>query len=178
MKDNSEGKVFGYHLLVRPRGLLLKELEETVKVLAEEYDGPLFEPHVTLLSSMPFEDETLLIEKTAALAEESKALQLTFGEIGMQDAYFRTLFLRVELSEDLAKLRARAEQVFDMENTDAFMPHLSLLYGNYPQTKKVATAALITAYKGVSFDVDSILLYKTDGEPTTWRTIQEFKLPS
>ncbi|CAN5522048.1 hypothetical protein BH20VER3_BH20VER3_22470 [soil metagenome] len=93
---------------------------ETIRRLAQEYNGPIFEPHLTLAVGPD------------APGEEDRAFAgLTLGPINLRSAglaftskFTQTLFVRFEQSPELRRLRASLGWPEDR----AFIPHLSLLY--------------------------------------------------
>jgi hypothetical protein len=87
---------FGYHLWLVPEGDDLHRLQGVVDRLAEAYDGPVFTPHVTLLSGLA-EDEASLIETNRRLAAglEPFNLDLTVPEAGT--TFFQCIYLRVAI---------------------------------------------------------------------------------
>jgi hypothetical protein len=56
------------------------------------------------------------------------------------------------------------------------MPHLSLLYGNFPRSLKKEMRAEIGPRLDVQFKVRSLYLYRTDGDPRPWRRVASFGL--
>ena len=56
------------------------------------------------------------------------------------------------------------------------MPHLSLLYGNFPQSLKEEMIAEMGPRLDVQFKVRSLHLYRTHGEPRHWRQVARFGL--
>ena len=66
-----------------------------------------------------------------------------------------------------------ARNTFKMEDTE-YMPHLSLMYGNVSTDKKKKIISEINREFNLSFEVKSIHLVSTDGEPEEWYRIKEF----
>ena len=56
------------------------------------------------------------------------------------------------------------------------MPHLSLLYGNFPPSLKEEMIAEMGPRLDVQFKVRSLHLYRTHGEPRQWRQSGEFRV--
>ena len=79
------------------------------------------------------------------------------------------LGFRLIHSEDNKELRqanAVAREIFNKYDDPEFMPHLSLLYGMYPDDikKKMIDGLDVEC----EFEVDKIYLYYTDGYPKEW----------
>ncbi len=164
----------GYHLFLEPAGELRRELSAVIASLAGQYGGPVFPPHVTLLASIPDAPEAELTHKARELADSLAPLSLTLGELASEDAYFRALYSVILEQEALRALHAEAARAFGMPPEDAYLAHLSLLYGNYPEGEKAVSRAGLSYPRGVSFTASTLHLYKTPGPPGAWVQIAEF----
>ena len=102
---------FGYHLWLVPEGDALHRLQGVVDRLAEEYDGPVFTPHITLLSGLAA-DEASLIETNRRLAAglEPFNLDLTVPEAGT--TFFQCIYMRVAENPLLSRVRQVAGEAF------------------------------------------------------------------
>ncbi len=175
MFDPHSSSTAGYHLFLEPEGVLRQKLSTVIEQLAEEYGGPLFTPHVTLLARIASEEEALLVEKAKLLAEQIAPFSITLGNFGLEDAYFRALYVHAEC-EEIVRAHKSANQIFGTEDERAYIPHVSLLYGNYPYDRKQKTAQALSLPPGETFLVDRIHLYKTEGEVSEWIHIGEYSL--
>jgi 2'-5' RNA ligase len=172
MTNPNENRTTGYHLFLEPSGALREQLQQTISTLADVYGGPVFVPHVTLLAQIPASDD--IEEKTRLLAENMSSFTLSLGEIEITEAYFRALYGAIRESAELRAVHQRALEVFGMSDEIPYTPHLSLLYGNYPQEQKQETAAALVYPQNESFEVSSLVLYKTEGEVDDWIRVGEF----
>lgn len=164
-----DDRTTGYHLFLEPEGVLQEELAEHIRLLAGEYRGPIFQPHITLVG--PFEGNTEEIIRTATeLAHECEILPLTFGELGGEDTYFRAFYLRIEDSPALASLRVKALDAFMMPD-QAYTPHLSLYYGYPTEEQRSAMTASSTHVVGTSFSIQALSVYRTEGRADEWESI-------
>ncbi len=172
MIDPASHKTTGYHLFLEPEGKLREEVATIIGSLATEFEGPMFSPHVTLLARIPDEEEVVLIEKTKQLASSLSPFEVVLGTVGMEQGYFRALYMHVE-SEEIKNVHHKANEIFSMQDEGEYVPHMSLLYGNYPEEQKQNTIASMSAPLGSSFLVDRLHLYKTDGVASGWIEIAE-----
>lgn len=172
MIDPASHKTAGYHLFLEPEGKLQEEVAAIIGSLATEFDGPMFSPHVTLLARIPVEKEEVLIEKTKQLASSLSPFEVVLGTLDMEQAYFRALYLQVE-SEEIKSAHQRANELFSMQDEGQYVPHMSLLYGNYPETQKQEVASALEVPTSSSFLVNRLHLYKTEGETSNWVKIAE-----
>lgn len=143
-----------------------------IKKLAKDYGGPVFEPHVTLLGEIE-QPEGEVMSKTEKLVSGQKPFPITLRQIGYQDYHFRALFVKAEITSPLLSLHERAKKIFGMQNIPPYMPHLSLLYGNYPAEVKEKIIAEIGREQSAQFEIKSVYLIK-GGEVEDWEIIKEF----
>ena len=176
MFDPSSSKTTGYHLFAEPAGDLAKELRHQIATLAQEYGGPIFSPHITILSRVEGSVDEL-VTKTETLVASTPSFEVDLGELHAEDAYFRSLNIAIDTNIELMQLHERAKRLFSVEDTALYIPHISLLYGNYSQEEKNKTLETLKYLKGTSFILNSISLYKTEGEADQWEKIREFIIP-
>jgi 2'-5' RNA ligase len=158
-----------------PRGDVCDRLSLILNRLSARYDAPEFSPHVTLLGGCVGQSSELIC-KSARVASGLRPFTLRLEEIDFLDEYFRCLFVRAALTEPLRKARQAARQAFGHSHEPVFMPHLSLLYGNFPRTLKEGVMAEMGLGLDVQFKVRSLHLYRTHGEPRLWRRVASFGL--
>ena len=156
-----------------PTGEVYNKFSDLIRRLAMEYSSPIFEPHVTLLGEF-MQSEEDVIRKTGQLAEAKEPFPITLTTIDYQDFYFRALFVKAEKTEPLLSFHNRAKEVFGMQNIQVYMPHLSLLYGNFPQTTKERIIEEIGRNHPAQFTVNNIRLFKTGRQVNTWYKVKEF----
>lgn len=173
MTDPKSSKTSGYHLFLEPTGTSKHGLHHLIQQFAAEFGGPIFDPHVTLLAELQDEDETELIGKVAALVAGQSSFSVSLEALSMEDRYFRALYLRVQENEALAALHEKAEEIFSIQSSELYVPHLSLLYGNYPEARKLNALDTIYVPDDMTFLVDRVSLYKTEGEVGEWVKVQE-----
>lgn len=172
MIDPASHKTAGYHLFLEPEGKLREEVAAIIGSLATEFDGPMFSPHVTLLARIPEEEEGVLIEKTKQLASSLSPFEVVLGTVDMEQAYFRALYMHVE-GQEIKNVHQKASELFRMQDEGEYVPHMSLLYGNYTEVQKQEVASTLEMPFGSSFLVNRLHLYKTAGETSNWAKIAE-----
>ena len=153
-----------------PRGDVYDRLSRIIQRLSDRYGAPQFPPHVTLLGGCVGARRDV-IGKSARLAAAVRPLVLRLEEIGFLDEYLRCLFVHVALTLPLRKAHRAARQAFGRERKPAFMPHLSLLYGNFPRSVKEEIAAEMGPRLDVQFKVRSLDLWKGHDDPRNWRRV-------
>lgn len=176
MFDPKESKTVGYHLFFLPSGELLNSLQNTINRLAEKYGGAKFEPHLTLLARIPKTDEAELVAKIQQLATTMSPFEVEPKEICAEDAYFRALYCKAEPNPTMEEYHQKALEMFGVQDVNVYMPHLSLYYGNVPQSTKDEMIASLSLPASMKFLVDKVYLYRTEGEAQNWVQVGEYSL--
>lgn len=118
-----------------------------------------------------------VIERSRELASALNPISVELGSVGYLDEYYKCLFIRLKETEDLMKAHERAKEIFDRREDPLFMPHVSLMYGNLKASRKRKIISSIGKdLQSVSFEVGSLLIYSTEGEPSDWYRVKEFSL--
>lgn len=149
-----------------------KKFAGLIKKLGAEYGGPIFEPHVTLLGGIEL-PQTEVIRRSEQLVHGQKSFPIILRQIDYEDYFFRTLFIKAEVTEQLQNLHNRAKEIFEIGGTSTYMPHLSLLYGNYPVELKERIIKKIGQDQTFQFQINSVHLVK-GGEVKDWQIIRAF----
>ncbi|MGO8788560.1 MAG: 2'-5' RNA ligase family protein [Terriglobia bacterium] len=158
-----------------PRADVCFRLSQILRRLSARYAAPQFPPHVTLLGGC-VGARGELIRQSASVAAALRPFPIRLEEIDFRDEYFRSVFVHAALREPLRKAHRAACQAFGHRREPAFMPHLSLLYGNFPRSLKEEVIAELGPRFDVQFKVRSLHLYRTHGEPRQWRQVASFGL--
>lgn len=160
-----------------PAGDVHRELKDLIYYLSEKYSSPKFDPHVTLMGRVVgFEDD--IIYRTSQLAAAIKPYKIEFSKVEYLDQYFRCLFTRVNETDDVMGANYAAREIFARMADPKYMPHLSLLYGNFTSIIKEEIIAEIGKRLDLFFEARDIHLFSTDSEPRDWHRIKEFALKS
>lgn len=159
---------------LRPTGDALEHVQKLVRLAHKEAGGPQVPPHITLLSGA----ETTLASaeiKLKHLAARIKPFMLRLGDIDSGDDYFRSLFVTVEHSEELAAAQLAAYDAFEMNPVPPFEPHLSLAYGKIDAALKKRFTDDAGGRLDGQFEVRAVhLVNATNGVPVSaWHTLIE-----
>ncbi|MDA9441651.1 hypothetical protein XH98_21705 [Bradyrhizobium sp. CCBAU 51745] len=106
-------------------------LASLIGELAARFGTPNFAPHLTLRGDTNAAFEQLHDDARAAAAAMQPFTEPITG-IETTQAFFRAFYLRFAASVPLFGLKRR----LDPQETERFMPHVSLLYGNLPERVK------------------------------------------
>ena len=164
----------GYHIFIEPPEPLRSVLQDIITTLGGAYKNDFFRPHVTLLGHIPLQDEEALIQKVKELSARTSPFSIQLGGTGMEDYYFRALYLFVEKNEVLQSLHDSWTLELHSTDTRTFSPHLSLFYGDLLEVEKEELVKTVTLPQNPEFIVDRVHLYKTEGEVSNWKKIGEY----
>jgi 2'-5' RNA ligase len=160
-----------YHLWLKPTGASYEVLAELVGDLAKKLSAPVFEPHVTLLGHLDGSERDH-IQRARELGERLAPFWIALGNASYQSEYFKCLFLKVNESAPIMTAHAITCDVFQ-RTRDKYMPHLSLVYGAYPEERKrEIIAGLSRRPVRASLPVRSVYLIRAESEdPKDWSEI-------
>ena len=164
-----------YSLWLMPRGDVYEQLARVLHNLAAQCGAPEFPPHLTLLGSIVGARREV-IRKSAEIAALLHPFSIRLGAIDYLDPYFRCLFVRATPTAPLLKAHHTARTLLGRHREPCFMPHLSLLYGNFSLDFKQGLLARLGPRLDLEFKVRSLNLYSTDSEPRLWRRVETFGL--
>ena len=115
-----------------------------IRILAKEFDAPLFDPHLTLCRP----DDVKLLGKALSKIH-AVPLRLRIREIAHSAKFTKTLFVRFKPSKALERL------VRELGGTPKSLadPHLSLLYKKSPRSlRRELTGTIRLPVRAVTFD--------------------------
>ena len=175
MFDPRDDKTVGYHLFLEPSAKSLQNLQAIINKLAGASGGPVFVPHLTLLARIRSTTENELIRKTKAVAAQLPSLRINIGELAKENAYYRALYARVIPETAIQEAHIYAKKLFDVRESQEYVPHVSLLYGNYSAKQKKTFEQDCIGIIPTSILLTTLSLWKTKGNTTTWRRV--FTIP-
>ena len=162
-----------YSIWLMPEGNIKYQLENAIYSLSTDFGGPIFEPHITLVSSF-LGSKKELMQKTEIISKKIKPFEIFFGGIAYLDKFFRSLFLQVKVSKELKTARKIACKNMNWQDKH-YLPHLSLAYGNYGLGEKEKMISTLNSIPD-RFLVNKIYLAYNDEIKLKWKIIHGFKL--
>lgn len=165
----------GHSLWVCPIGDAKQAYSEIIGNMSQELGTYHFTPHITLVAAIMTSPEDV-VQRTNDLAAKLTPYEFQFDSLSHKDRYFQCVFAKMKLTQEVLNANQIAREVFSERQTDpAYMPHLSLVYGEFTQTTKEAkiiptVEKQITqkASSTMSFTVDSIEVWSTQGDVADW----------
>ena len=160
-----------YHLWLRPAGAAYELLGRTIASLARELGGPVFEPHVTLAGPLHGSEQQLLAD-CQRLSSQLPPFEIVLGQPSHGPDYFRCVFLLVEPTAAIVRANALAKQLFGLPE-DSYMPHLSLVYGTYPESERLRVIGALPPGLRLAFTPGPVdLMRSTSDDPRDWHIVQ------
>ena len=174
---------------IRPEACVDAQLHATITtesaaLLPHGATGP-FSPHVTVLGGIPVASEADIDAVTAAvgaLARESRVFIVVAPAIVAGTLFFQCVYA---LCTPSAPLTGCFESLCAAlpsapRPAPAYMPHLSLVYGELPQSVRETSAAGLAAsfgVQGISFSAVALEVWDTTGPVERWHLLSSFALP-
>lgn len=144
------------------------QLVGTITELSQQYGGPLFEPHVTLLGEVEG-PETEVMQKARNLAQGLRPFHIRLTTPAYQEHYFRALYLLAEETPSLLDAYTQARVYFAKSSSFHFQPHLSLLYGTYSLALKEEVIVRLRLPLPCQFEVSTLhLIHASSRDPRDW----------
>lgn len=163
-----------YSLWLTPEGEVYFKLKKLIDKLANQYGGPKFEPHVTLLGDLNLSQEEAL-SKAFQLSIQLQPYTIGLGALDYTESYFRCVFIKAKKTKQVMRANLEARKIFNIRSNEKYMPHLSLLYGNFDENLK---KKIIKELGALNFKLKVKRIYLTNSsrftEPKEWQAVAEF----
>lgn len=178
-----------FSVWLKPPPVLSNLTSRLVDEHASELGTARFVPHVTLLGGFASPSDEAALSATRELAKTLRALHLkpTCHCVGVQTGklHYQCVYLRQADDADLHAAHAEARKAFGAPAApgEAYMPHLSIIYGDLSPEERDRRASMVTALlagvpqEELCFEVTSLALWRTPvGETETWTEVAEVSL--
>ena len=165
-----------FHLWLAPAGADYDRLAGIISDLSARYRGPKFDPHLTLLGRLEGEQESL-IALTTQLARALQPFDVRLEAPSYEPHYFRCLYLPAEPSPSLLEAHQQATQIFDAQPASAFNPHVSLLYGLFPERVKQEIITALPSDLPGTLPISRLQLVRADStNPLDWQVAETLEI--
>ena len=166
-----------YSIWLRPAQYQIDEFIKIISTLAHRYGTIPFPPHITLLSSIPFNLKNIK-QVCKKIAEQHRAFEITLTEIDYSQDYYRNLYILAHVDEMLSELRQQSEKLFNIEANENYMPHISLIYAELNRTQQQTLQKELANCYPKKIICNRIDVYDTTGTESQWHLIKSFDLRS
>jgi 2'-5' RNA ligase len=120
----------------RPERDLLRKI---INILADQYDAPRFEPHLTIFAMAKDRRSLSKILKEI----DAAPIRLTPRGIDFTSTFTKTLFLQLSPNKSFEKLIGDLRRATNSRTSPPINPHVSLVYKRIPAAEKKELAATI-----------------------------------
>jgi 2'-5' RNA ligase len=147
MRNHMKNPVCVYWLVpAKPYSELLREM---ICVLAEQFDAPRFEPHLTLLVA----HEDRQAARKILRQVQGSPIRLKISGVSASSKFTKTLFIRFKSSRALNRLVVDLTHAIKKRAKALRDPHVSLLYGKMSvAVKKELACTIQLPFREVLFD--------------------------
>ncbi|KAI8826049.1 2',3'-cyclic-nucleotide 3'-phosphodiesterase [Fimicolochytrium jonesii] len=155
-----------------------QHLADVIASLAEELGTSKFDPHITILGSIPVPKDEVL-ELTLKVAAEARRFNATLTEVTGHARFFECITATPSPTTELRTLRAAAEKIFEghCQSVLPYRPHLSLLYGELDEPAKEAVIKRLKEQTGVGIGVlGEVIPIERLQIWTTGRSVEEWEM--
>jgi 2'-5' RNA ligase len=175
-----------------PNEPLRAELQQVIDMLSkefkpEQYKARTFVPHITVVPDVvpgvhlegDVGDVVAALDRWVSTLKKQVPLRLI--EIERGESFFQCVYAKAEVHELMLSTVNQAREIFRpdlFENKAAFMPHLSLLYGDYPGTVRdqAVSRAKDLLHLPLAFEGSSLSLWTSGIPAQEWKMVAEFEI--
>jgi len=154
-----------------PAGPDRQRLIQIVRELAARFEGPVFDPHLTLYSG-PVDSIERVSDLLRKIAGAFRPMTMRTTGVGRSDEFTKTLFIECEGNPALSSISAAIKAGSAGEDYE-LRPHVSLLYSNVAAAARRHLAREVSAPAMVHFDAVRAVL--TGGHPKCRRDVEEWR---
>ncbi|HEY0756881.1 MAG TPA: 2'-5' RNA ligase family protein [Ktedonobacteraceae bacterium] len=164
-----------YSFWFMPGGAVEQKFSQLIVQLAQRYASPVFPPHITLLGSIEAHEQEI-VRQAQDLASLIHSFSVQLTNVAFTPAYYQALFVKVDPSAEIVAAYQQVSKLFPANQQTAYMPHLSLLYGDLSIAIKQKIIEEIGEHFADRFEVDTLHLYLTEGAASDWQSIRVLPL--
>lgn len=160
-----------YHLWLKPSSKASSQFADVIQQLALEFEAPTFEPHITLLGNLEG-SKAEHVARSKELARRLSPFPIHVREPAVGDDYFHCVFLIADMTPPLLHAHALACEIFHQEGGGHYLPHISLVYGRYPENRKKDIIARLPASLCLPFEASRLSLIEAGSDaPKDWQEV-------
>ncbi|MDA1079158.1 MAG: 2'-5' RNA ligase family protein [bacterium] len=164
-----------YSFWLVPTNETRQKLQTVVEEYAKIYDSPTFVPHVTICSPIESTDEEV-VEAVKRAVADTNPFEVKFADVEFSTTYFQCVFVRAKTTAALLQTHLAIKDAFHDTREHVFMPHASLVYGNFAMKPREKIAQEITL-SGLSFFANAVTIVRADtSDPKDWDVVAEVEL--
>jgi 2'-5' RNA ligase len=141
-------------------------LHSWIKAFAARFGGPVFPPHLTLLSGI--RSEALGLAAAEAIRRSTDPVRLGSRAASGTEAFFRNLYLVGDSEPELRALHVRCATPAERPEEAEFLPHISLFYGRLTPAERELAMQEAERRLPVEMEFDAVELWSVRGWVESW----------
>lgn len=152
-----------------------KKLESIILSLSEQFDGPVFQPHCTIIGKTDVAFPRLKSVVINA-AEQLSTREVHIDKIGFSDKFWESYYL--ELAEDHAiiRLHNKLTAILGIDQKSDYFPHISLMYNSVNEIEKRKIELPVEI--GETINIRSLQITECGDRVENWKPVFELKINS
>ncbi len=163
-----------YGFWIIPENDLYNELNSIIRKYSIVHKTPIFVPHLTLHGVVSSTDEEV-VEVVRKVVKSLTPFNLELGQAEFSNTYYQCVFARVKTSASLFNANAAINNGFKVEK-QVFMPHMSLVYGDFTVEEREKIAHEITI-DNKFFEANKVSIVRADSpNPDLWAIVEQMNL--
>ena len=162
-----------YSLWLRPIQSQIDELTKIMSDLSHQYRTKPFPPHITLLSNIPVELNTIK-QACTKIVDQTQEFDIPLQNIAYSETYYRNFYIQAELTPALTDVYESTKKLLNYTPDEDYLPHVSLLYGKLSiETKEKLNLQLDKNYPK-KLICNRLDLYSSSGNVSDWHLIETY----
>ena len=141
--------------------------------LAEKYQAPKFEPHITVYGLV--DSEMSLIESIAKeITLNHNSFLVEKSEILQSEELWKTVYVELKMNDQLELIHKNLRKHFEKIVKYEFNPHISLVYKILPREEKIKIINELDIKN--EFMVNKLVVQKFFPDVEKWKIVKEYNL--
>ena len=153
----------------------IKFLKQIQSKLYESFNSPFFDLHMTLHGPFLKRNE-LNKKKIYKICKNIKKIPIEAKNYKISDNFFKSFYIEVLKSEKLIELRNTIYREFPINFLYEFIPHISMIYGNFNESEKLKNIRNLPIIKKKIFTIKNIVIADVDENINKWKIIERIEL--
>ena len=150
-----------------------KYFENIIKKFSEEFNAPIFVPHITVYGILNLDIELIKkrVKNSIQGIEPFFIEKLTIRE---SDDIWKTLFVDIKINQELSIINNKLKLEFTKLSEFKFVPHISLLYKKINKENRILNIKKLKIKN--EFLINKIAVLKFSNNVNKWKVIETIKL--
>lgn len=148
-------------------------LSKIIKNLAQSHNAPVFVPHITVYGLVNINIK--LLERFVKYGTDScTPFSVTKSDISYSSDMWKTVYIKIKKNPYLLKINSRLEENLKKYSVYKFSPHISLIYKNMENSKKIQIINNLEIKN--KFIINGIAIQKFSQNVDKWKIIKKYQL--